>query len=294
MISILFGLTSALTWGAGDFTGGLAARRTGAYRAVFYGEAIGLLLLLMAVVATPQPLPDAKSILLSIAAGGLGTTGLLLLYSAMAQGKMSIAGPVSALLAAALPVIVGMITDGFPGYLTFLGFGLALAAIWLVSQSEDGVKDIFTHLSDLRLPLLAGVRLWLILYPDERRHTRGNFVADGLFARCRIAGYGIVHYRSPRFIRHRPRGMAGDDSEWHSRRERELLLYPRRTNRPARYFGGAQLVVSRFDRYTRLDHLEGTLDAHAVARHPVCIDRDYSFYNLRILHHGVHGVRRQN
>jgi drug/metabolite transporter (DMT)-like permease len=157
LISILFGLTSALTWGAGDFTGGLAARRTGAYRAVFYGEAIGLLLLLMAVVATPQPLPDAKSILLSIAAGGLGTTGLLLLYSAMAQGKMSIAGPVSALLAAALPVIVGMITDGFPGYLTFLGFGLALAAIWLVSQSEDGVKDIFTHLSDLRLPLLAGV-----------------------------------------------------------------------------------------------------------------------------------------
>ena len=157
MLSILFGLTSALTWGAGDFTGGLAARRTGAYRAVFYGEAIGLLLLLMAVVATPQPLPDAKSILLSIAAGGLGTTGLLLLYSAMAQGKMSIAGPVSALLAAALPVIVGMITDGFPGYLTFLGFGLALAAIWLVSQSEDGVKDIFTHLSDLRLPLLAGV-----------------------------------------------------------------------------------------------------------------------------------------
>ena len=157
MLSILFGLTSAITWGAGDFTGGLAARRTGAYRAVFYGEAIGLLLLLMAVFATPQSLPDAKSILLSIAAGGLGTTGLLLLYSAMARGKMSIAGPVSALLAAALPVIVGMFSDGFPGYLTLLGFGFALAAIWLVSQSEDGVKDIFTHLSDLRLPLLAGV-----------------------------------------------------------------------------------------------------------------------------------------
>jgi drug/metabolite transporter (DMT)-like permease len=173
LLSILFGLTSAITWGAGDFTGGLAARRTGAYRAVFYGEAIGLLLLLMAVFATSQPLPDAKSILLSIAAGGLGTTGLLLLYSAMARGKMSIAGPVSALLAAALPVIVGMITDGFPGYLTLLGFGFALAAIWLVSQSEDGVKDIFTHLSDLRLPLLAGVGfgLYFILMNAATRET---------------------------------------------------------------------------------------------------------------------------
>ena len=173
MLSILLGLTSAITWGAGDFTGGLAARKTGAFRAVFYSEAVGLVLLFAAVFASPQPMPDVKSILLSIAAGALGTVGLLLLYSAMAQGKMSIAGPVSALLAAALPVIVGMITDGFPGYLTLLGFGFALAAIWLVSQSEDGVKDIFTHLSDLRLPLLAGVGfgLYFILMNAATRQT---------------------------------------------------------------------------------------------------------------------------
>jgi len=157
LISILLGLTSAISWGAGDFTGGLAARKTGAYRAVFYGEVIGLALLFVVVFATPQPMPDFNSILLSMAAGALGTVGLMLLYTAMAQGKMSIAAPVSALLAAALPVIVGMLTAGFPGYFTLLGFGFALAAIWLISQSEDGVKDILTHLSDLRLPLLAGV-----------------------------------------------------------------------------------------------------------------------------------------
>ena len=173
MLSILLGLTSAITWGAGDFTGGLAARKTGAYRAVFYGEVFGLLLLFIVVVATPQPMPDVKSILLSIVAGALGTVGLMLLYSAMAQGKMSIAAPVSALLAAALPVVVGMITDGFPGYLTLMGFGFALAAIWLVSQGGDGVKDILTHLSDLRLPLLAGVGfgLYFILMNAATRQT---------------------------------------------------------------------------------------------------------------------------
>ena len=173
MLSILLGLTSAISWGAGDFTGGLASRKTGAYRAVFYGEFFGLVLLFAVVFISPQPMPDLNSILLSIAAGALGTTGLLLLYSAMAQGKMSIAAPVSALLAAALPVIVGMITDGFPGYLTLLGFGFALAAVWLVSQSEDGMKDIFTHLSDLRLPLLAGVGfgLYFILMNAATRQT---------------------------------------------------------------------------------------------------------------------------
>ena len=173
MLSILLGLTSAISWGAGDFTGGLASRKTGAYRAVFYGEALGLVLLFIVVGVIPEPRPDLKSTLLSIAGGAIGTVGLVLLYTAMAQGKMSIAAPVSALLAAALPVVVGMVTDGFPGYFTLLGFGFALAAIWLVSQSADGVKDLLTHLSDLRIPLLAGVGfgLYFILMNAATRQT---------------------------------------------------------------------------------------------------------------------------
>ncbi len=157
MISILLGLTSAISWGAGDFAGGLAARKTGPYRAVLYGEAFGLLMLFLFILISPQPLPDMTSWIYAILAGGLGTGGILLLYTAMVEGKMSVAAPVSALLAVALPVVVGTFTAGFPGYLTFLGFGFALVAIWLISQSEEGIKDILSHLSDLRLPLLAGL-----------------------------------------------------------------------------------------------------------------------------------------
>ncbi len=157
MLSILFGLASALSWGAGDFTGGLASRKTGAHRAVLYGEAVGLALLLVFGLVSPQPLPSSISWIYAIIAGALGTAGILLLYMAMVAGKMSIAAPVSALLAAILPVVVGIFSSGFPGYLTFIGFGFALAAVWLVSRSEDGIKDIFSHLSDLRLPLLAGI-----------------------------------------------------------------------------------------------------------------------------------------
>ena len=211
MLSILLGLTSAISWGAGDFTGGLASRKTGAFRAVFYGEAIGLVLLFAVVFASPQPMPDFKSILLSVAAGALGTIGLVLLYSAMAQGKMSIAAPVSALLAAALPVIVGMITDGFPGYLTFFGFGFALVAVWLISQSGDGMKDIFTHLSDLRLPLLAGAGfgLYFILMNAATRETtfwpmvysRGaGLITMALFIIIRRDSFGAVRAAWPVMI----------------------------------------------------------------------------------------------
>jgi drug/metabolite transporter (DMT)-like permease len=157
MLSILFGLLSALTWGAGDFTGGLAARKVGAYRSVFYAEVIGVLSLFIVLAFLDEPLPSARSQFFAVLAGMLGTVGLMMLYHAMTLGMMSIAAPVSALLAAVLPVVVGIFTEGFPGYLTFIGFGFALLAVWLVSQSENGVKDILSHLSDLKLPLLAGI-----------------------------------------------------------------------------------------------------------------------------------------
>ena len=157
MLSILFGLTSAAIWGAGDFTGGLASRKTGAYRAVVYGEMIGLAMILTVALIVWQPVPNLGVWALSMLAGAFGTTGILLLYYSMTKGLMSIAAPISALLAALLPVIIGIFTESLPTWLTFLGFAFALAAIWLISQSQDGVKDLLSHITDLRLPLLAGV-----------------------------------------------------------------------------------------------------------------------------------------
>jgi drug/metabolite transporter (DMT)-like permease len=157
LLSILFGLGAALAWGAADFTGGLASRRTGAYRAALYGEFFGLLFIIAAAFFIEGPLPGWSALALALAAGAIGTTGLLTLFQAVIHGKMSIAMPVSALLAAALPVLVGSIIEGFPGIVTFFGFVLALAAIWLISQ-EDGKDGRFlARLSDLRLPLLAGI-----------------------------------------------------------------------------------------------------------------------------------------
>jgi len=157
LLSILFGLGAALSWGSGDFTGGLASRKTGAYRAVFYSEIIGVFLLLIMLGISGESFPSLRIWLLAMIAGAIGTLGLMLLYQAMTLGLMSISAPVSALLAALIPVLVGSFKEGLPHALTFTGFGFALAAVWLVSQSEGGVKDILSHLSDLKLPLLAGI-----------------------------------------------------------------------------------------------------------------------------------------
>lgn len=156
MNSVLFGLFSAISWGGGDFFGGLASRKTGAYRAVLYGEFLGLLMLFGAASVLREPMLSWQKILLAGAAGAIGSIGLLILYQAMMTGQMSIATPVSALLAAALPVAVGTAMEGLPSLTKLAGFACALAAVWLVAQ-EYSEKTQLMRLSDLRLPLLAGL-----------------------------------------------------------------------------------------------------------------------------------------
>lgn len=190
MGSILFGLLSALSWGAGDFTGGLAARKVGAYRSVFYAEVVGILFLFTVLLFVSEPLPDARARIFAIAAGMLGTVGLMLLYHSMTLGLMSIAAPVSALLAAVMPVVIGVFTEGFPGFITFLGFGFALLAVWLVSQSEGGVKDILSHLSDLKLPLLAGIGFGFYFVLMHEATRDGGSVWHMVFSR--MGGMALI------------------------------------------------------------------------------------------------------
>jgi drug/metabolite transporter (DMT)-like permease len=158
LLSILFGLGASLGWGAGDYTGGLASRKIGAYRTVFYGEIIGILaILIVAVVIVGEPLPAGRAVIMASLAGTLGTIGLLMLYHSMTLGLMSIATSVSALLAAAMPVAFGMFSEGLPSLATILGFVFALFAVWMISQSDGRMDDILAHLADLKLPLLAGI-----------------------------------------------------------------------------------------------------------------------------------------
>lgn len=183
MQSIILGLLSALSWGAGDFTGGLAARKVGAYRSVFYAEVIGVIFLFTVLLFTNEPLPDTRAQIFAILAGVFGTLGLMLLYHSMTLGLMSIAAPVSALLAAVLPVLVGVFTEGLPDVLTVIGFGFALLAVWLVSQSEGGVKDILSHLSDLKLPLLAGIGFGFYFVLMHQATRNGGAIWHMVFSR---------------------------------------------------------------------------------------------------------------
>lgn len=98
---------------------------------------------------------------------------MLILYYAMSHGQMSIAVPVSALFTALLPVTAGSVMEGLPSLAKLAGFAVALAAIWMIAQEEGAEKSQLVRLSDLRLPLLAGLcfGFYFIVIHDATRQT---------------------------------------------------------------------------------------------------------------------------
>lgn len=157
LLPILLGLGSAFFWGAGDFAGGMGSKRARSTLIVLAGQSLGLFILPLLLWLTGETRPPWPDLLFSILAGITGLIGLAILYRALAEGQMSIAAPVSALLAACIPVVVGIWQEGLPGTAPLIGFALALIAIWLISSNGEGGQFKKARLAGLRLPLLAGL-----------------------------------------------------------------------------------------------------------------------------------------
>jgi drug/metabolite transporter (DMT)-like permease len=151
--AIGFGLLSALIWGAGDFCGGLATRRARPFSVVLVAEFAGAALLLVSALVSGQPLPGLADLGWSAGAGLAGAVGLLALYTALSGGHMGIVAPISAVIAAIIPILAGAWLEGLPDAVQVAGFGVALVAVWLLSSG--GERTVAAR--DLRLALLAGL-----------------------------------------------------------------------------------------------------------------------------------------
>jgi drug/metabolite transporter (DMT)-like permease len=138
MRTVLFGIASAFSWGAGDFMGGLISRRIGALRTTLYIQAYGIVPLIGLVLIFRERGMPCSDWLWSGSAGVIGSMALLALYQALAAGKMATSAPVAAIISASLPVIVGIFKDGMPSVLTLSGFLLAVLAIWFISRPDTG------------------------------------------------------------------------------------------------------------------------------------------------------------
>lgn len=189
MLSIVYGILSAGTWGAADFIGGLASKRTSPYRVLFLAEIAGMIPFTILALLLREPMPPMGDMLIGAGSSLIGLTGLLFLYRALASSQMTIAAPVSALFAALIPVIFGFFALGVPSTSTLIGFVLAFAAVWFISQTD--MANWRFSLTDLRLPLLSGLFFGLYFLTLHRATLNAFFwpLAAARFAG--FAGLGI-------------------------------------------------------------------------------------------------------
>lgn len=135
--TVLWGLGSALTWGIGDFCGGLATRRTSVWTVVLYSQAVGMIALLLLVVVFGEALPRPSDLGWGALAGLAGVIGVTALYQAMALGQMALVAPLTAVIALSIPVMIAILTAGWPASPTLLGFLLAALSVMLISYAPQ-------------------------------------------------------------------------------------------------------------------------------------------------------------
>lgn len=145
---------SALVWGCGDFAGGRAARKHPAYAVTALAACSGLVLLGLFALLWREPLPPPASIGWSLAAGFSGVVGITALYRGLATGRAAVVAPVSAVVSAVLPVLVGTLLEGFPGPLRVAGIAAGVLGIALVNRPAEGEAE--DRKSGVPIAILAG------------------------------------------------------------------------------------------------------------------------------------------
>lgn len=161
MTAVLLALGAAVSYGFSDFVGGVASRRTSAWPVAFLGACTASLGALLLTFLLPGD-PGAGDLLWGALAGVGSGLGGAFLYRGLALGRMGVVGPVSAVGAAALPVVVGVVTGERPSALVWLGIALAMPAIWLVAREPVAPGGPAAVADGLLEGVLAGLGFGLL------------------------------------------------------------------------------------------------------------------------------------
>jgi drug/metabolite transporter (DMT)-like permease len=156
----LLAIASAVFYGAADFTGGLATRRSGAIPVVLFSQASGLVLLALIMPLLPHGSPTLPDLLWGAGAGLTGGIGVALLYRALAIGTMAVVAPTTAICAVTILVVISVLLGERPVPLALAGIIVGIVSIVLVSHQRPVAQpaDVKSG-SPRRLPPGVGTAL---------------------------------------------------------------------------------------------------------------------------------------
>lgn len=155
-MGILFALLAAAAYGVSDFIGGIASRRVSAMNVLLVSYPVGGVLMAALLGFYGGPV-SANTLAWSLGGGVAGMTGVALLYSALALAPMNVISPVTAVMAAVVPVFAGVIKGERPHLLAWLGIVLGLVAVVLISRQPSDHPHGPIGWKPLTMAVVAGI-----------------------------------------------------------------------------------------------------------------------------------------
>ncbi len=207
MVTLLSLLTAAL-FGTSDFLAGVLGRRLKILEVMVGSHIVGLASITVVSVAAA-----GKFSAVDVGWGGLagiaGFVGLALLYRGLARGPMGVVAPLTAIMAAAVPALWGILLEGdVLGWAAWAGIGAAFLAIGLVSWSTNGdeADDADITMAGIGEALLGGVGfgfMFVILAQTEAASAPWPIVGARLVTASALVIF-FVSQRRQMFPRARP------------------------------------------------------------------------------------------
>ncbi len=168
-IAVILGLLCGSLWGIGDFSGGIASRKTSPLAVVLFAQIIGMGILAVPAVIRAEAWPAWRDVGYGALASAIGIIALAALYRAMAIGQIGIASPITSILATCIPVAYGAVTNGLPSSIQLFGFALAIVGVVLLSRQAASKGTV----TGVGLALVAGIGIagFFILIAQTSRGT---------------------------------------------------------------------------------------------------------------------------
>ncbi len=198
-MAIFLALAAAAVYGAADFAGGFASRRTPAVAVVVLSQLAGVVVLAIAWSASPGPF-YASDVVWGILGGVGGSVGIVALYAALAVGRMGVVSPITAVVSASVPVIVGFAAGDRPPVLGIVGVAFAFVAVALVSANAE-TRGISLTEPGLILALLSGAGIGLLYVMLARGHADAGFTLLAIVRATSVMlliGYALLRRESLR------------------------------------------------------------------------------------------------
>lgn len=155
-MTVVLGLLAAVFYGVGDFAGGFASRAYSSVTILLYSYPVGAVLMAI-MLPFFGGTPSVRVVVFGILGGAAGLIGVTIMYQLMVTAPMNVISPVTAVLAAIVPIVVGVVIGERPALIAWFGIALGLLAVVLVSRTTEDHPHGVIALRVLLLAALAGL-----------------------------------------------------------------------------------------------------------------------------------------